>query len=136
MYTIVLFEIIHKKSIHAILHFSRGFSSWLCIKPGIQERGTECAVHGEGGNVIFQEMSTNIPGNEGKYSEECRQTFREILSESPGNVAKFFQSTCVIEIGLSDFYRMTISVFKMHFHKLPPKVIGHRDFKKFVLRNL
>ena len=26
---------------------------------------------------------------------------------------------------------MTVSVFKMHFCKLPPKVISYRDFKKF-----
>ena len=26
---------------------------------------------------------------------------------------------------------MTISVSKMHFHKLPPKVISYRDFKQF-----
>ena len=26
---------------------------------------------------------------------------------------------------------MTISVSKMHFHKLPPKVISYRDFKNF-----
>ena len=26
---------------------------------------------------------------------------------------------------------MTISVLKMHFRKLPPKVISYRDFKKF-----
>ena len=39
------------------------------------------------------------------------------------NKAKSFQSTCVMETGLSDFHRMTISVLKMHFRKLPPKVI-------------
>ena len=46
------------------------------------------------------------------------------------NKAKSFQSTCVIETGLSDFHRMTISVLRMHFHKLPPEVISYRDFKK------
>ena len=29
------------------------------------------------------------------------------------------------------FHRMTSSVLKMHFRKLPPKVISYRDFKKF-----
>ena len=42
-----------------------------------------------------------------------------------------FQTKCVIETGLSDFHRMTNSVLKMHFRKLPPKVINYRDFKKF-----
>ena len=41
-----------------------------------------------------------------------------------------FHSTCVIETGLSDFHRMTVSVLKMHFRKLPPKVISYRNFKK------
>ena len=40
----------------------------LCIKPGIQERRTEC---GNGGNVIFRGMSPNIPGNIVKHSGEC-----------------------------------------------------------------
>ena len=39
------------------------------------------------------------------------------------NRPKSFQSTCVIETGLSDFHTMTVSVLKMHFRKLPPKVI-------------
>ena len=29
------------------------------------------------------------------------------------------------------FHRMTVSVLKMHFCKLTPKVISYRDFKKF-----
>ena len=37
------------------------------------------------------------------------------------NRPKSFQSTCAIETGLSDFHRMTVSVLKMHFRKLPPK---------------
>ena len=47
------------------------------------------------------------------------------------NKPRSFQTKCVIETGLSDFHRMTISVLKMHFRKLPPKVINYRDFKKF-----
>ena len=47
------------------------------------------------------------------------------------NKPRSFQSTCVIETGLSDFHRMTVSVLKIHFRKLPPKVVTHRDFKKF-----
>ena len=47
------------------------------------------------------------------------------------NKPRSCQTKCVIETGLSDFHRMTISVLKMHFRKLPPKVINYRDFKKF-----
>ena len=36
-----------------------------------------------------------------------------------------------METGWSDFHRMTASVLKIHFHKLPPKVINYRDSKKF-----
>ena len=47
------------------------------------------------------------------------------------NRPKSFQSTCVIETGLSDFHRMTVSVLKMHFRKLPPKVITYRNFSNY-----
>ena len=47
------------------------------------------------------------------------------------NKTRSFQSTCVIETGLSDFHKLTISVLKMHFRKLSPKVISYRDFKNF-----
>ena len=47
------------------------------------------------------------------------------------NKPRSFQNTCVIETGLSDFHRMTVSVLKTHFRKLPPKVITGRGFKKF-----
>ena len=41
----------------------------ICIKPGIQERGTECRERGE-----WRECY--IPENVAKYSGEYRQTFR------------------------------------------------------------
>ena len=47
------------------------------------------------------------------------------------NKPRSFQSTCVIETGLSDFHRMTVSVLKSHFRKLPPKIVLYRDFKRF-----
>ena len=47
------------------------------------------------------------------------------------NRPKSFQGTCVIETGLSDFHRMTVSVLKMHFRKLPPKVITYRNFSNY-----
>ena len=76
---------------------------WLCIRPGIQERGTECGERGEWGecyipgNVAkysgechktFRGMSPNIPGNVGKHSGECHQTFRGMSQNIPGNVIK------------------------------------------------
>ena len=47
------------------------------------------------------------------------------------NKPRSFQSTCVIETGLSDFHRVTVSVLKMHFRKLPPKIISYRDYESF-----
>ena len=41
------------------------------------------------------------------------------------NKPRSFQTKCVIETGLSDFHRMTISVLKIHFWKLPSKVINY-----------
>ena len=50
-----------------------------------------------------------------------------ILTNKPHS----FQTRCVIETGLSDIHRITISVLKMHFRKLPPKIFNYRDVKKF-----
>ena len=36
----------------------------------------------------FRGMSSNIPGNIAKHSEECPQIFQEILPNIPGNVVK------------------------------------------------
>ena len=86
----------------------------LCIKPGIQERGTECGERREWGecyipeNVAkhsgkccktfrrmspkcpqtFRGMLLNIPGFVTKHSGECRQTFQGMSPNIPGNVAK------------------------------------------------
>ena len=53
----------------------------LYIKPGIQERGTECEERGEWGECY-------IPGNVAKYSGEYPQTFRGMSPNIPGNVLK------------------------------------------------
>ena len=79
----------------------------LCIKPGIQERRTECGEWGKcyiSGNVAkhsrnvlkhfeecrqtFRGMSSNISGNVSKHSRECPQTYRGMSPNIPGNVAK------------------------------------------------
>ena len=79
------------------------FILWLFIKPGIQERGTECGEYRERGecslgfrgiskripgNVLilaFREMFEKIPGNFIKESGECLRRFRGILLMIPGN---------------------------------------------------
>ena len=47
------------------------------------------------------------------------------------NRPKSFQKSLVIETGLSDFHKLTITVLKTSFRKKPPKVIQYRNYKKF-----
>ena len=76
----------------------------LFIKPGIQERGTECGECEERGecslrfrgiskripgNVIiltFRGMLKKIPGNVQEHSGECSRRFRGMFKKIPGNV--------------------------------------------------
>ena len=47
------------------------------------------------------------------------------------NVPRSFQTTCVIETGLSDFHLMTLTVMRKSFKKLKPRVINYRSYKHF-----
>ena len=42
-----------------------------------------------------------------------------------------FQSSCVIETGLSDFHKMTVTVMKTTYEKLKLKIVNCRDYKNF-----
>ena len=42
-----------------------------------------------------------------------------------------FQSSCVIETGLSDFHKMTVTVMKTTYEKLKLKIVNYRDYKNF-----
>ena len=42
-----------------------------------------------------------------------------------------FQNLCVAETGLSDFHRMILTVTKMTFQKLKPRVISYREYNHF-----
>ena len=50
-----------------------------------------------------------------------------ILSNTP----RSFQISCVIETGRSDFHLMTLTVMKMSFRKLQPRLVNYRSNKKF-----
>ena len=96
-------ELEKKKNLEKLPTFCR-----LCIKPGIQERVTECGKRGEQGECYIPGcyipenvakysgeclqtswgMSLNIPGNLVKHSVECPQIFREISPNIPGNALK------------------------------------------------
>ena len=47
------------------------------------------------------------------------------------NVPRSFQSTCVIETGLSDFHLMTLTVMKKSFKKFQPRIINYRSYTHF-----
>ena len=47
------------------------------------------------------------------------------------NHKKSFQNSKLIETGLSDFHKLTVTVLKTFYKKLVPKVIKYRDFKNF-----
>ena len=71
---------------HGIFYLSSIKKFGLCIKPGIQERGTECGKRGEWRECYipgsgecpqtFWGISPNIPGKIAKYSGECSKAFR------------------------------------------------------------
>ena len=47
------------------------------------------------------------------------------------NTPRSFQSTCVIETGLSDFHLVTLTVMKKSFRKFHPRLINYRSYKNF-----
>ena len=47
------------------------------------------------------------------------------------NKHRLFQNTSVIETGLSDFHRLTITVMRVNFQKQIPKVLNYRNYKLF-----
>ena len=50
-----------------------------------------------------------------------------MLTNSP----RSFQNSMVVETGLSDFHKMTVTVLKMFFQKIKPKVIYYTDYKNY-----
>ena len=50
-----------------------------------------------------------------------------ILTNSP----RIFQNSSVVETGLFDFHRMTVTVLKATFQRLPPKIRNYSDFSSF-----
>ena len=47
------------------------------------------------------------------------------------NVPRMFQSTCVLETGLSDFHLMTVTIMRKTFKKMRPRVINYRSYRDF-----
>ena len=42
-----------------------------------------------------------------------------------------FQNSCVLETGLSDFHKMTVTIMKASFQRLQPRIIKYRDYRRF-----
>ena len=51
------------------------------------------------------------------------------------NRHRSFQNSCVIETGLSDFHRVTVTVLRSFLENAEPKVIFYRDYKNFTNDN-
>ena len=47
------------------------------------------------------------------------------------NKPRYFQNTCVIETGLSDFHKLTLTIMKSEFIKQLPKIMHYRNYKYF-----
>ena len=46
-----------------------------------------------------------------------------------------FKGTQTFETGFSDFHHMIFTIMKLQYHKLPPKKIKYRDYRKFSEEN-
>ena len=62
------------------------------------------------------------------YKNPSRPTYIHLILT---NVPRSFQSTCVIETGLSDFDLITLTVMKKSFKKFQPRIINYRSYKHF-----
>ena len=47
------------------------------------------------------------------------------------NKSRSFQNTTVIETGLSDFHKLTVTIMKANFQEHPPKIVNYRNYKNF-----
>ena len=47
------------------------------------------------------------------------------------NKYRSFQNSTIIETGLSDFHKLTVSVMKINFQKQVPKILYYRNYNYF-----
>ena len=89
----------------------------------------------------------NIELKEANMTTFCNQYKLKTLNEKPTcfknytnpscidlyltNCPKSLQSTLTIETGLSDFYKLIVTVFKAKHEKVPSKIRHYRDYKNF-----
>ena len=69
-------------------------------------------------------------------------SFKNLVKDATCNIQNFndlmltnrnrsFQNSCVIDTGLSDFHKITITKLRSHLHELGPKTNHYRDYKNF-----
>ena len=58
------------------------------------------------------------------YNPSCTDPF---LTNAPQNL----QNTITIEIGISDFHKMVITVLKVFYKKQKPRIIQYKGYKNF-----
>ena len=63
------------------------------------------------------------------YKNPSRPTCIDLIVT---NVPRSFQSTSIIETGLSDFHLMTLTVMKKPFKTFQPRIINYRSYKYFL----
>ena len=59
------------------------------------------------------------------------KSYKSLIDLFLTNKPLSFQKTHVTETGLSDYHKLISTLFKSHFTRLRPKVITHRNYKKF-----
>ena len=53
------------------------------------------------------------------------------IDEMLTNSNRSFQNSCAIEMGLSDFHKMIVTILKTYFQKKEPKIMQYQDYKTF-----
>ena len=81
---------------------------------------------------LYQHELTSIDRNPTCYKNQNNPScIDHILTNSP----KSFFKTETVFTGLSDFHKLVLSVFKLHFSKAKAKEISYRDFRAFKENN-
>ena len=70
----------------------------------------------------------NLINNFTYYKNPNKPTYIDLILI---NKPRSFKNSSVLETGLSDFHKMTLTIMRAYFVKQTPKVVYYRDYKKF-----
>ena len=62
------------------------------------------------------------------YKNPNKPTCIDLIST---NCPGLFQNSCVVEIALSDFHKMVVTVMKTSYRKSQPKIMHYHNYKNF-----